>query len=406
MRPFYCFLISLLSGLCATAQEQLQATVTLADQTVVNGVIWPQDWLSTPQTIQFTDAVTKKTVTYGTDALRAFSVRRQDGHMEYFERRNVALVNRDTAPFAPDIVMTPPRQTMVRLRLRGTPSLYEYTPDVKETHLFIGNDTLTTLMVKEYIRERPGEPNRAMTNLTFRKQLYRAIESCPDMLPAIGKIKHQTSAIQQMLQRYHQCAQIPVEYAWKPEKVRVRWYLEAGTSLGLRNEAFPDAPRSNEQVIATPRPRVGIGAYYALPGVNKRIGLYGSVAVKQFRGTLVSKGIKEILEFEERATAINIHLLPRYYFLRSRAVGVYGQVGAYTTLNVFNKTIRRFKDTNGQVTYQEPSTVYGKQVGGSFAYGAGVNWWRIQVEIRKDANNPAIILDNKGIWSAIIAYRL
>jgi hypothetical protein len=395
----------------AIAQKDLPATVVFKDGTTLSGLIKAKNWLSTPQYIVFKADGKAQSVEYSVSELTNFSVKRPDGHTEYYEQHIVSVADRLQDEYVRDIVMLDQRPIMLKLLLRGPVNLYEYRAS-NEEHLFVGRETLQPLMFKSFKRKVPNASYAVGYNNIFQEQLQAVMADCPTLVADLKDLPYTSKDVQRLLVRYFGCLQKTAEYIFKPDKIELQWFVNV--TMGRGQFGPVNEPSTRMGAVPFNVFALGVGAEHSLSGSNARLSVCPELSGRYMRNELTLSTIYSNRDFElynadMKETWVQLNLPCRYYFVKRRNSGMYGQLGLYAA-----RALRDIRDV--RLSYYRQNQLIAsesfkeKNVGSGFGIGAtgglGLHWKRLQSELRWESSNNFLFTHKSGIFFMSVGVRL
>jgi hypothetical protein len=227
------------ASLLTAQREYLNATVTTNDGVKLAGKIAVENWLKTPNKIEFRieNGASKN---YGIADLAGIEVTRTDGFKLYFIRKTVELevspANIKELDFKPDLVYQ--RETVwLELLYQGAWTLYGLTDSGNKRHYLLetNNQQPVELVIKPWLKGNKTAGRLESVDL-YKKQLSDLGNDCLQVLKMVreGDIAEKSnleldqSALINICKAYDACKGTQSKYGLKREKTKWQGHVSAG----------------------------------------------------------------------------------------------------------------------------------------------------------------------------------
>lgn len=236
---FMLFLLAFLPGLLFAQRQYLEATITTNDGEKLVGKIAAENWLKTPNTIEF-NTENGASKNYGIADLSGIELTRTDGFKLYFCRKTVELevspANIKELDFKPDLVYQ--KETVwLELLYQGTWTLYGITDRGNKRHYFLEtyNQQPVELVLKSWLKENKTAGRLESVDL-YKKQLSDFGSDCLQVLKIVreggiaakGNLELDQSALINICMAYDACKETTSKYSLKREKIKWQGHVSAG----------------------------------------------------------------------------------------------------------------------------------------------------------------------------------
>lgn len=389
------------------SQRYIPATVLFHSGQSETGSVYYGNWVETPQFFRFKDksGAEKK---YGPERIRSIEVTRKDGQTERFESR-VVEVNRSPNKLSSLEVGPAPRMVkdtvFLQALLLSDINLYLLFQDNVQ-HYFAEKDSLKELVFKRYLRE-PNDP-ALLTNNRYRQQLLALTIDCAYLKDQILKSSYSEKQIRDVLLEYNRYKKTTVTYRYKPERIKIGFYLGGGLTRLSLLDVQPDGVLIVEPIRIFSRDEKFhftpvAGFLVPIPRTNERFFIKTDVGLRNIEYAYGIETSNDTIVEEIKLLHFRSQTLVQWNFLNRRAK-MYLQGGIIGSWVIGDESVLNIGSVGGTYKTVQRTRDFG------LVAGAGLTFDRLGLEVRYDRSKgytpSAVISSSLHTFTLFLTCRL